>query len=145
MAKRDKHPKSVGYLTGRRTARPATPKRDMAELIARLNALSLGSRQISKLTGYSTRRINEIQRDAGLPAVAKSIPRDALLSLLPADLRCDVERVYTKSCVAIERAYNRENECPARSAHFLVDDEDGECVNGDSGRDSLALKKREAA
>jgi hypothetical protein len=120
----------AGYRTGRRPKKFSIPKREFMELVERLHLHGIGSRQIARLIGYSSRRVNEIQKALGLSPLPKKVPRDTILLHLTDDLRADVERVFTKSVVSYQRASNRDSESPARYAHELVDIEPTSCVNG---------------
>lgn len=117
--------KAPGCHTGRRPAKFAVPKSDMVAIIARLNSHGFGGRVIANLLGYSHNRILTLSRDAGIPKIkTRDTWRQFILDALPDDLKADINRIYTKSVVAIERANNRVNETAARSQHHLVDDED---------------------
>lgn len=119
-----------------------TPKAEVYDLAGELFALGLGTVMIAKLLGYSRDYITRVRRD--LKTGKRRDVEHVLINLLPPDLKSRVFSIRMRS----EQLYaskGRSLRDGRAGALEEVDEDEGVCVNGLSGRETCALKKRKAA
>jgi hypothetical protein len=109
-------------------------KAELASVVERMSALGLGSHITGVLTGFSSRRIQEIRTECTLVRNRPRASTDFILAHLPPDLRADINKIKTRSDAARMRASIKEGITDATlREHRIVDDGEDETLNDVAG------------